>query len=371
MHSTKALDHVSKSCYTCTSLHKVPHFMIEQSTSASPDVIGTSFAADVIKRQRQMILVVRETVTSFTTTCLISNERRETLRDALIQSCITIRPVDGPMAIVRVDPAPGFSALVKDQMLLDNRICVEIGRIKNTNKNPIAERAVQELEDEILRQKPGGGPITPITLARATARLNSRIRQPGISAWEMWSQRDQHTQEQLPISDRQLIKSRHNQRTLNHQHSEKSKAHGTQMAPQTQVSVGDLVYLYADRDKHCARSRYLVIEVDGQWCSVRKFSGTQLRSSPYLIKLLECYKVPEHTKSPFTRSTPTPSTSSDDEDYDGPDEHRDPPSTPRIPQELSQPADDDIGLDLQPPDNTYYSTRCKYPLRNRLRDRNI
>ena len=364
----KALDRVSKACYTCASMQKVPHFMIGQSTSeTAPDTIGTTFAADVIKRQRQLILVVRETVTSYTTACLVNDERRETLRDALIHMCAPLRSPDGPSAVIRLDPAPAFTALAKDQILQENHMCLEVGRIKNANKNPVAERAIQELEEEILRQKPEGGPITVSLLALATARLNSRIRHQGLSAWEVWSQRDQQTHEQLPVSDRQLIASQHYKRSLNHRYSELSKAHGSEFAPNIHVTVGDLVYLYTDRDKHCARNRYLVTEVDGHWCSIRKFSGSQLRSTPYRVKLSECYKVPEYTSTTFMRSTPSPYTSSDDEDYDTAIHDTSPPSLPNIPQELSLPAETGNTRQCEKAMNS----QCKYPLRNRLRDQNV
>ena len=56
--------------------------------------------------------------------------------------------------------------------------------------------------------------------------------------------------------------------------------------------VGDIVYLYSDRDKSRARSRYHVVSVDGEWCFVKKFSGNQLSSSSYKVKREECYLVP-------------------------------------------------------------------------------
>ena len=63
------------------------------------------FAADVLKRNKQLILAVRETVSSLTTSCIIEDERRDTLRAALIRLCLKLRPISGPYAVVRVDPA--------------------------------------------------------------------------------------------------------------------------------------------------------------------------------------------------------------------------------------------------------------------------
>ena len=87
----------------------------------------------------------------------------------------------------------------------------------------MAEKANAELEEEILRQAPNGGPISTVTLAIATSRLNSRLRREGLSARELWTQRDQFTHDQLPMCDRKVIQEQHLQRKQNHPYSEKSK----------------------------------------------------------------------------------------------------------------------------------------------------
>ena len=38
-----------------------------------------------------------------------------------------MRPLDGPTAVIRADPAPGFKALRDDQFLKHDRITLEIG----------------------------------------------------------------------------------------------------------------------------------------------------------------------------------------------------------------------------------------------------
>ena len=93
-----------------------------------------------------------------------------------------------------------------------------------------------------------GGPVTPLTLALATASMNSRIRARGLSAREMWCQRDQFTNLQIPFSDLQMIQAQHHLRSINHPHSEKSKAPVGSFKANVLVEVGDLVYLYFDRN---------------------------------------------------------------------------------------------------------------------------
>ena len=287
------VDRVCDSCHLCASLKKVPEKLLSQSSEDPPAVPGVSFAADIMKRCRQLIFVLRETATSFTACCKIEDEKHMTLRDALLRLIMELHPIDGPPAIVRVDPAPGFISLQDDKLLQQYRVCIEIGRVKNVNKNPVAEKAIAELEEEILKQEPGGGPITDTTLAITVARLNSRIRHTGLSARELWTQRNQYTHEQVPIHDRDVILGQYNKREQNHPYSEKSKhASKTRYFEVPSINVGDIVYLHNDKDKTKSRHRYLVVSIDGEWCRIKRFSGSQLRSSSYKVKLAECYCVP-------------------------------------------------------------------------------
>ena len=113
-----------------------------------------------------------------------------------------------------------------------------------------------------MRQDPSGGPISSLQLSLAVARLNSRIRSRGLSSREMLTQRDQFTNEQIPITDQDLIISQHQQRLKNHKASEISKAPSGKYPKTPNISVGDLVYLYTYRNKHGARYRYIVVSVE-------------------------------------------------------------------------------------------------------------
>jgi hypothetical protein len=203
---------------------------------------------------------------------------------------VELHPIDGPRAVIRVDPAPwpSFVSLSNNDGLKHLNVWLDVGRIKNKNKNPVAEKAVQELEEELLRQEPGGGPVNPTGLALATARLNSRLRHQGLSARELWTQRSQYTGDQLPLSDYQTILAQHQQRSTNHPYSEKAKNKHSYAPHQPQIQVWDLVYLIADRDKLRARDRYIVTEVNDPWCYIKKFTGSQLRATSYKVKLCEC-----------------------------------------------------------------------------------
>ena len=60
------------------------------------------------------------------------------------------------------------------------RLTIELGRLKNVNKNPVAEIAVRELECELVHQQPTGGTVTQLVLSVATANLNTRVRNKGF-----------------------------------------------------------------------------------------------------------------------------------------------------------------------------------------------
>ncbi|KAK2552052.1 hypothetical protein P5673_027085 [Acropora cervicornis] len=136
-----------------------PQPRIEQSSCEPPDAVGISFTADVLKRSRQLILVLRESVTSYTSTMVIEDERHHTLRDALVRL---------------PSSTTSFWNTTELSSNLENP--------KNPHKNPVAEKAIQELEIELLHQDPLGRAVSEVTLAVATANLNSGIRSRGLSS---------------------------------------------------------------------------------------------------------------------------------------------------------------------------------------------
>jgi hypothetical protein len=74
-----AIARVSETCHTCASLKNLPPQVVQHSTEEPPKDVGVSFAADVLKRCKQTIIVVRETTTSFTETSIIHDEKANTL----------------------------------------------------------------------------------------------------------------------------------------------------------------------------------------------------------------------------------------------------------------------------------------------------
>jgi hypothetical protein len=111
----------------------------------------------------------------------------------------------------------------------------------------------------------------------------------------MFILRDQHTNEQLPVTDRSLIEAQMDLRTVNHPYSEAAKGHNSPSSPAPVAAVGDLVYLVNDKNKLHARERYIISSIDGDWFFIKKFSGSKLGCSSYKVKRSECVVVSSHT----------------------------------------------------------------------------
>ena len=100
--------------------------------------------------------------------------------------------------------APGFRFLSDKDALAPYHLVIELGSEKNINKNPVAERAIQELRTEATKLDPMGGPLTNTALTIALDPLNSRIRSRGLSAREMLHRRDQYTEDIILVEDTEL-----------------------------------------------------------------------------------------------------------------------------------------------------------------------
>ena len=96
-----------------------------------------------------------------------------------------------------------------------------------------------------------------------------------MSSREMFMQRDQFSNIQIPVNDIHLIQTQYDAKGTNHSFSERAKAPKSKTPPKYSSSLrkGDLVYLYKDRNKFKARDRYLIVEINDEWCTIKKFTG--------------------------------------------------------------------------------------------------
>lgn len=289
MHST--ISKVGNNCHTCASLKSMPSLFKKQSTSPTIHTVGSNMSADILKDYGQMILILRENISAYTVATFVPDEKGSSLRDGLIMLTSQLRSSMSPEAIIRTDPASGFRSLLNDPVLTSHKIIIELGEAKNLNKNPIAEKAIEELREELLKIQPNGGKISMVTLACALTNLNSRIRSNKLSSFEVWTQREMSTGNQISVNDKSLIDMKIKDRMKNHKSSEKFKARGKQSEVRSNLSKGDIVYLYIDRDKSKARDKYLVVDVEKDFVIIQKFVGHQLRKRKYRVRKSDCITI--------------------------------------------------------------------------------
>jgi hypothetical protein len=181
------------------------------------------------------------------------------------------------------------------------------GDSKNVNKNPVAERAVREVEDEILKIQTSEREITPSILAQATMAVNNKIRYTGFSANELLTNTNSLTGEKLQLDDKKLSDMQYENRQKVHDSSAKYKAtsRGSKNINPI-VKKGDLVMVKSDKSKFEARKQYVVVEVDeeNRAVIVQKFVDNQIRAKKYKVKIEQIILV-EKSKTEMFNSFPT------------------------------------------------------------------
>ena len=266
---TVTVDSVHSSCQTCMSLTTLPKFESIHTTTQRPK-FGSFFSADVLVESGQKIFICRENLSQFTISCFIEDESVDTIRNAILSSVLEYIPPEG--TTVRVDPAPAnktLSDISRDNLLRKYNIKVELGRVHNKNKNPIAENAIKEFRKELLKLSKGGGPISEHQRIIITSNINQRIRYRGLSAKEILLRRELMTNDIIDISDQTLSNLQHEARQhANDRHNQ------TVSNENITFNVGDRVFINGKADKTKAREEHIIItlfEKEGlAWSTVQK-----------------------------------------------------------------------------------------------------
>ena len=315
LNSAKVIEAVTNSCEVCNSLKAIPREMFDESSSPSADTPGQQLAADVICRKKQKILIVRDCLTSFTSATFINDESAAEYKKALVLCCL---PLKFGQSTIRVDCAPALRNLSKDLTLHQHGLVLDLGNPKNVNKNPVAEKANQELEKELLKVDPSGNPVSAVTLLQAVCVLNSRIRSCGLSSREMFLGRDQITGKILNLSDKHLSDNQEANRSSNHGYSAKCKARGGPLAKSPSLPVGSLVYIKDEGDKFNTREPYIIVGTQDKNVLLQKSASSGLLSSrQYLVPSNKVFPmIPlKKAKQKDVTGPATCSDSSDSDDY--------------------------------------------------------
>ena len=292
----KLMKSVFDSCtYPCQASKLIPKETLLYSTTTIPKFVGQFYNADVLEESKQRILVVRENLTSYTDACIIPNQTKAALKDAI--STLVSRLKLGDTCSIRVDNHSSLASLKSDNSLKDLGISLETGYPKNANKNAGAEKAIKELREQLVKLSPHGGPVSASTLARAVAFLNDIIRHSGFSAKELLYSREKATGDNLNLLDSKLSDSQLQKRLNSHLSSAKYKSRNGPPVTIPILAVGDLVFVKSERSKSRARNSYFILELDyeKQLAKVQKFPMTHFKHHPILVQLQDLYPAKPDT----------------------------------------------------------------------------
>ena len=104
---------VHKNCLLCTSLATIPTSMEQFSTTSVPACPYQQCSADVLKRAKQSILVVTDTLTQQTSTAIIKSEKSDNILKGLIRTVLPFK-ISSLQTKIKVDTAPDLSSLIKN-----------------------------------------------------------------------------------------------------------------------------------------------------------------------------------------------------------------------------------------------------------------
>ena len=290
------IDTVTDYCHQCASMKTLPKVLLDD-TSTPPSGFASNFAADIIERETQKILVVRECVTQFTRGVIVPDQKKDTLRQALLQLILDIMPDSGTH--IRLDGASAFQSLeieslTNDTLLHKLGIKIVIGRTMNKNKNPIAENTVKEIQKEILRLKHSPGPITPTELMLVLKNVNSRVRQNSLTPKEMLYRRDILSSQPINIDDDNIISKQTERRKKSSEASNKHKSKFKKKTEHQSFNLGDLVMLREGHNKAKPRDTFIVDslpEDENGFILIRKLSQS-LRPKLYKVLPQDLVHVP-------------------------------------------------------------------------------
>ena len=151
---------------------------------------------------------------------------------------------------------------------------MDLGREKNKDSNPIAEKCVKEFREEKIRIKPYGGSVSSEELSVIVASMNRRIRNRNVSAREILTGRDQITNKSLNLTDEDMSRKQLEIRNYNHPISARSKAKTDKLAAKTKVWPGALVFMKQEKSKLRIRETYIVVKLlDDQCCLIKKLEN--------------------------------------------------------------------------------------------------
>ena len=285
--SEATISQITDSCASCAALKRVPKSFREQHGTAIPDHPGSYFYSDIVRRNRQKIMLTRDVFSGYLCGIILPNETSKELKRGLTTTTQLLRSKN---CVVRVDNAPGFQGLKDDNDLKQRGILIDLGRVKNPNKTCVVDKAIQEFESE-LRRKGSSETLTETELSSILECLNGIIRNRGFSAKEIILSRNQYTGENLSLKDSILAEKQKQIRDGNHLPSALSKAHSNKLEVIDSISVGDLVFIKHEGNKFQARKMYIVVKRNKDRLSLQQITQGKFSSKKYDVPICDVYPL--------------------------------------------------------------------------------
>ena len=232
----RVISEVVDNCHTCLSLKELPKELFPETTGQIQG-FGSHFACDIMVRNSQKILWIREKLTQFTGAKILEQDTGDETLKAIVMLIADMVPEYG--SVVRTDNASTFQKINSsvdkgDSWLNKFNIKLELGETFNQNHNPIAENLIKEAHKEVNKAGYTSNQMDELQLSLVVKNINSRIRNRGLSAKEMCFMRDQVTNKNINYDDT----------TLKDQQREKREStHNKVPHPEVTYETGDTVMI--------------------------------------------------------------------------------------------------------------------------------
>ena len=242
-----------ENCHICLSLKQLPKELFPETTGEIFG-FGSHFACDIMNRNRQSILLIREKLTQFTQAKILEKEDAFNILSAVIELIADKVPEYG--TVIRTDNATPFQKLNTLSQDLNSslkkfHITLELGQTFNHNRNPIAENLVKEFHKEINKAGLSDVQLDVIQLMQVVKCVNSRIRNRDLSAKEMCYLRDQVTNKNIMHKDEEL---------KNVQKELRERSHNKVPPVNVKFDVGDTVMIKDQLTKTKPREKFIVVD---------------------------------------------------------------------------------------------------------------
>ena len=304
----QVIEETINSCMLCKSTKFLKPNKPEFQPKSQPTHPGQIFNIDVMRRHQQKIMICRDIFSSYTTIAILKSEQSNCLLKGIIECVANVRAPN--TILIRTDSAPGFKGLVNNTFL--EKLDIQLEVTDSSNKNSIAtvDNAIKEIEEEIIKIAPHSTILNETTLAMAAKNMNLKIRNRGLSAYEIVFSRDNSSQQNLNLKDNTIANEQIRIKQINNKNQINSKFKSC-TEDKTVYNKGDTVAVIQEKNKTNARDVYLVTKVHDDKLQVNKIirfhsDNSKLQSKTRIVPRKSVYKITENKTPIYETQTPNP-----------------------------------------------------------------